>query len=279
MCSSASGHSCRPSAAASPVPLSAASPFAQTVKSEIAKTGPATGRKDRSSGGQDQGGKTAIGDGWRILQATRDALAAVEGVKDESVFSRTEVVAMSCAKTLASGVMVGLLDVAAPAVREGPAAGRRPADSAALRPAVKVPGQRLLAAADRRPEAKTAPEASSAREALGRVVRWDAVAGPGSEAEGQRGRPPSQMAGGGIVVGGIQSASRVRDNEIYNVPYSGISTGLGWGTNDTVAGGNNDYQTRATGDSVPLSAALPPTRSPPRTTWSAPTTCTKACSR
>ena len=35
-------------------------------------------------------------------------------------------------------------------------------------------------------------------------------------------------------------------NEIYNVPYSGIATGLGWGTND--AGGNNDYKTRATGD-------------------------------
>jgi hypothetical protein len=38
----------------------------------------------------------------------------------------------------------------------------------------------------------------------------------------------------------------VSHNEIYNVPYSGIATGLGWGTND--AGGNNDYKTRATGD-------------------------------
>jgi hypothetical protein len=38
----------------------------------------------------------------------------------------------------------------------------------------------------------------------------------------------------------------VSHNEIYNVPYSGIATGLGWGTNDT--GGNNDYKTRATGN-------------------------------
>jgi hypothetical protein len=38
----------------------------------------------------------------------------------------------------------------------------------------------------------------------------------------------------------------VSHNEVYNVPYSGIATGLGWGTND--AGGNNDYKTRATGD-------------------------------
>ena len=38
----------------------------------------------------------------------------------------------------------------------------------------------------------------------------------------------------------------VSHNELYNVPYSGIATGLGWGTND--AGGNNDYKTRATGN-------------------------------
>jgi hypothetical protein len=38
----------------------------------------------------------------------------------------------------------------------------------------------------------------------------------------------------------------VSHNEIYNVPYSGIATGLGWGTND--AGGNSDYKARATGD-------------------------------
>lgn len=38
----------------------------------------------------------------------------------------------------------------------------------------------------------------------------------------------------------------VSHNEVYNVPYSGIATGLGWGTND--AGGNNDYKTRATGN-------------------------------
>ena len=107
----------------------------------------------------------------------------------------------------------------------------------------------------------------------------------------------SQIAGGGIVVGGIQAwahhpcgdkvcassdpgsnlinqnltikdnlvhdigidyrdfagimftyttSAVVSHNEIYNVPYSGIATGLGWGTNDT--GGNNDYKTRATGD-------------------------------
>ena len=107
----------------------------------------------------------------------------------------------------------------------------------------------------------------------------------------------SQIAGGGIVVGGIQAwahhpcgdkvcassdpgsnlinqnltitdnlvhdvgidyrdfagimftytaSAVVSHNEIYNVPYSGIATGLGWGTND--AGGNNDYKTRSTGD-------------------------------
>ncbi len=38
----------------------------------------------------------------------------------------------------------------------------------------------------------------------------------------------------------------VSHNELYNVPYSGINSGLGWGTND--AGGNNEYKTRATGD-------------------------------
>jgi hypothetical protein len=38
----------------------------------------------------------------------------------------------------------------------------------------------------------------------------------------------------------------VAHNEIYNVPYSGINSGLGWGTND--AGGNNDYKTRSTGN-------------------------------
>jgi hypothetical protein len=38
----------------------------------------------------------------------------------------------------------------------------------------------------------------------------------------------------------------VSHNEVYNVPYSGIATGLGWGTND--AGGNSDYKTRSTGD-------------------------------
>jgi hypothetical protein len=38
----------------------------------------------------------------------------------------------------------------------------------------------------------------------------------------------------------------VSHNEIYNVPYSGLNSGLGWGTND--AGGNNEYKTRATGD-------------------------------
>jgi hypothetical protein len=38
----------------------------------------------------------------------------------------------------------------------------------------------------------------------------------------------------------------VTHNEVYNVPYSAIASGLGWGTND--AGGNSDYKTRATGD-------------------------------
>ncbi|HEY6478348.1 MAG TPA: right-handed parallel beta-helix repeat-containing protein [Polyangia bacterium] len=38
----------------------------------------------------------------------------------------------------------------------------------------------------------------------------------------------------------------VSHNEIYNVPYSGINSGLGWGTND--AGGNNDYKSRSTGN-------------------------------
>jgi hypothetical protein len=107
----------------------------------------------------------------------------------------------------------------------------------------------------------------------------------------------SQIAGGGIVAGGIQAWAHhpcgdkvcastdpgsnlinqnitIKDNlvhdvgidyrdfagimftytasavvshsEVYNVPYTGIATGLGWGTND--AGGNNDYKSRSTGD-------------------------------
>jgi hypothetical protein len=40
--------------------------------------------------------------------------------------------------------------------------------------------------------------------------------------------------------------SAVTHNELYNLPYSGINSGLGWGTND--AGGNSDYKTRATGN-------------------------------
>jgi hypothetical protein len=38
----------------------------------------------------------------------------------------------------------------------------------------------------------------------------------------------------------------VSHNETYNLPYSGIASGFGWGTND--AGGNGDYKTRANGD-------------------------------
>jgi hypothetical protein len=38
----------------------------------------------------------------------------------------------------------------------------------------------------------------------------------------------------------------VSHNDVYNVPYSGINSGYGWGTND--AGGNSDYKTRSTGD-------------------------------
>ncbi|HEX7597278.1 MAG TPA: hypothetical protein VF518_03625, partial [Polyangia bacterium] len=38
----------------------------------------------------------------------------------------------------------------------------------------------------------------------------------------------------------------VSHNEVYNVPYSGINSGYGWGVND--AGGNNDYKTRAQGN-------------------------------
>ena len=38
----------------------------------------------------------------------------------------------------------------------------------------------------------------------------------------------------------------VTHNEVYNLPYSGICSGYGWGTND--AGGNSDYKTRAAGD-------------------------------
>jgi len=108
----------------------------------------------------------------------------------------------------------------------------------------------------------------------------------------------SQIAGGGIVIGGVQATAHhpggdvpvsaltpaqttlinqnmtisdnlvhdigidyrdfagimftytqhvtISHNEIYNVPYSGINSGFGWGTND--AGGNSDYKTRATGD-------------------------------
>ena len=38
----------------------------------------------------------------------------------------------------------------------------------------------------------------------------------------------------------------VSHNEVYNLPYSGINSGYGWGTND--AGGNNEYKTRGTGN-------------------------------
>jgi hypothetical protein len=38
----------------------------------------------------------------------------------------------------------------------------------------------------------------------------------------------------------------VSHNEVYNVPYSGINSGYGWGTNDE--GGNADYKTRNTGN-------------------------------
>jgi hypothetical protein len=38
----------------------------------------------------------------------------------------------------------------------------------------------------------------------------------------------------------------VSHNDVYNVPYSGLNSGYGWGTND--AGGNSDYKTRSTGD-------------------------------
>ena len=38
----------------------------------------------------------------------------------------------------------------------------------------------------------------------------------------------------------------VSHNEVYNLPYSGLNSGCGWGTND--AGGNADYKTRNTGD-------------------------------
>ncbi len=49
----------------------------------------------------------------------------------------------------------------------------------------------------------------------------------------------------GVMITYTQSAT-VSHNELYNLPYSGINTGLGWGTNDE--GGNNDYKTRSTGD-------------------------------
>lgn len=38
----------------------------------------------------------------------------------------------------------------------------------------------------------------------------------------------------------------VAHNEVYNLPYSGINSGYGWGTND--AGGNNEYKSRAQGN-------------------------------
>ena len=49
----------------------------------------------------------------------------------------------------------------------------------------------------------------------------------------------------GIAVTYSQSVL-ITHNEVYNVPYSGINTGYGWGTND--AGGNADYKTRNTGN-------------------------------
>jgi hypothetical protein len=38
----------------------------------------------------------------------------------------------------------------------------------------------------------------------------------------------------------------ISHNEVYNLPYSGINSGYGWGVND--AGGNNEYKTRAAGN-------------------------------
>ena len=49
----------------------------------------------------------------------------------------------------------------------------------------------------------------------------------------------------GIMFTYTQKVS-VTHNEVYNVPYSAIASGYGWGTND--AGGNNEYKTRSTGN-------------------------------
>lgn len=49
----------------------------------------------------------------------------------------------------------------------------------------------------------------------------------------------------GVMFTYVQNVT-VSHNELYNLPYSGINSGLGWGTND--AGGNNDYKSRSTGD-------------------------------
>ena len=46
----------------------------------------------------------------------------------------------------------------------------------------------------------------------------------------------------------------VSHNEVYNLPYSGINSGYGWGVND--AGGNNEYKTRGNGESLQVPAAL-----------------------
>ena len=122
--------------------------------------------------------------------------------------------------------------------------------------------------------------------------------GPGADAIDVEGCVFTEIAGGAIVVGGIQAKAHhpggdvplsaltateqrmidqnitiknnlvhdvaidyrdfaglmytyaqnvvVSHNEVYNLPYSGINSGYGWGVND--AGGNNEYGTRGTGN-------------------------------
>ena len=67
--------------------------------------------------------------------------------------------------------------------------------------------------------------------------------------------------------------SMVAHNEVYNLPYTGMSIGYGWGSND--AGGSTNYADRGLYNYQPRYRRRPPRR----TTSSSATTSTTSCSR
>ena len=75
-----------------------------------------------------------------------------------------------------------------------------------------------------------------------------------------------------ILVTYVNGAT-VSHNEVYNLPYSGLTIGYGWGANDI--GGSQDYVNRGLYNYQPTYT----TRPPPRTTTSPTTTSTTSCSR